>query len=160
MTATTLLDAIRVAKENERTAIEFYANAAKTTGSQIGKQLFEQLSEFEQFHYARITALEHTLETTGDYIYYEGKEFPLPPVIVPKAAEEPNQQTVINIISKARELEKEAEKGYADLAAQIKDPQGHAMFIRLSHEEHNHYRMLTEAYWNLSNFKTWKWSQP
>jgi rubrerythrin len=160
MTKTTLLDAIHVARENERKAVDFYADAAKKTGSTLGRQLFTQLSEFEEFHYARITALETTLEKDGDYIYYEGKEFLLPPVIAPKAVEEPQQQSVINIISKAVELEKEAEKAYADIAAQITDPQGYAMFRKLSEEEHKHYRILTDVYWNLTNFKAWKWSQP
>jgi rubrerythrin len=56
------------------------------------------------------------------------------------------------------ELEKKAEKAYADLADQISDQEGHAMFRKLSEEEHKHYRFLNEAYWNLSNFKAWKWS--
>jgi rubrerythrin len=159
METTNILEAIRVVKENERTAAEFYAEAAKKTGSPVGRHLFEQLSEFEQFHYARLTALENSLEEKANYIIYEGREFPLPPKIEPKAAEEPEHQTVMNIIVKARELEQEAEKVYADLAAQILDPQGHAMFKRLSDEEHNHYRLLTEAFWSLTNMKVWKWSK-
>jgi rubrerythrin len=126
----------------------------------VGRELFTQLREFELYHYARISALEKSLQEKGNFISYEGRELPLPPVITPKEAEEPQpqHQTVINIILKAIELEKEAEKAYADLAEEIADPQGHAMFSRLSKEEHNHYRILNEAYWNLSNFKAWKWS--
>jgi rubrerythrin len=156
METTSLLDAIRVAKENERTASDFYANAAKTTGSQLGRQLFEQLAVFEQYHYARITLLEQSLEETDNFIYYEGKELLLPPKLEPKAAEEPQHQTVVNIINQAIELEKEAEKAYADLAGKITDPTGHAMFSKLSEEEHKHYLILSEAYWSLTNLKTWQ----
>lgn len=158
MVSTSLLEAIRVAKENEKVASDFYANAAKTAGSQMGRQLFEQLAEFEQYHYARLTVLEQSLADKDNFIYYEGKEFLLPPKLEPKAAEEPQHQTLVNIINQAMELEKQAEKAYADLADKISDPQGHAMFSKLSGEEHNHYRILKEAYWSLSNFKAWKWS--
>jgi rubrerythrin len=156
MSATNLLDAIRVVKENERIASEKYANAAKSL-TQVGKELFIQLSEFEKFHYERITALEKSLEEKGDYISYEGKEFPLPPIFEVKAAEEPNKKSVMQVITEALELEIQAEKAYAELAVQITDPQGHQMFLRLSEEEHNHYRILTKAYWSLNDLGVWKW---
>jgi rubrerythrin len=159
MSKPNLLDAIRVVKENERLATEFYANAAKSTGNPMGRELFVQLSEFEKSHYERLTALEKSLQEKGNFINYAGKAFPLPPKIGPKTAEEPNQQTVMKIISEAIELEKKAEKAYADIAAEITDPQGHEMFNKLSREEYNHYCILTEAYWNLTNFKVWKWTQ-
>jgi len=160
MSTPNLLDAIRVVKENERIASESYADAAKNISSPIGKNLFEQLSEFEKFHYERLTALEKSLEEKGDFINYEGKEFPLPPIFEIKAAEEPNRKSVMHIVSEAMDLEKRAEKAYADLAAQVTDPQGHQVFSRLSEEEHNHYRILTNAYWTLNNLGVWMWPIP
>jgi rubrerythrin len=156
MNTTNLLDAIRVVKENERIASEKYANAAQIL-AKVGKELFLQLSEFEKFHYERITALEKSLMEKGDYINYEGKEFPLPPIFEIKAAEEPNKKSIMQVITEAMELEKQAEKAYADLAAQITDEQGHKMFIKLSEEEHNHFRILTKAYWSLNDTGVWKW---
>lgn len=160
MSTPNLLDAIRVVKENERIASESYAGAAQKMRNPMGKELFEQLSEFEKFHYEQLTALEKSLEENGDFINYEGKEFPLPPTFEIKAAEEPNQKTIMEIISEAKELEKQTELAYADLAAKLSDPQGHEMFSRLSEEEHIHYRILTEAYWTLNNLGVWKWSRP
>jgi rubrerythrin len=157
MSTTNLLDAIRVVKENERKASKSYADAVEIIGNPLGKELFKKLSVFEQYHYERIAALEKSLVEKGDYINYEGKEFPLPPIFDIKAANEPNQKSVMEIIYEARDLEKVAEKTYADLAAQIMDPQGHEMFIRLSEEEHMHYRLLTEALWSLTNSGVWKW---
>jgi rubrerythrin len=156
MNTPNLLDAIRVVKENERIASEKYANAAQIL-AKVGKELFMQLSEFEKFHYERITALEKSLMEKGDYINYEGKEFPLPPIFEIKAAEEPNKKSIMQVITEAMELEKQAEKAYADLAAQITDEQGHKMFIKLSEEEHNHFRILTKAYWSLNDTGVWKW---
>jgi rubrerythrin len=155
-----LLDAIRVVKENERIASASYADAAQKIGNPMGKKLFEQLSEFEKFHYEQLTALETSLEEKGDFINYEGKEFPLPPIFEIKAAQEPSTKSVMTIISTAMDLELQAEKAYADLAAQTTDPRGHEMFSRLSEEEHKHYRLLLDAYWTLNNLGTWTWSRP
>ena len=159
MSTTSLLDAIRVVKENERIASQSYADAAKTIRHSMGKELFTQLSEFEKHHFRILTALEKSLMEDDEYINYKGKAFPLPPKFEIKAAEEPNQKSVMKIISDAIDLEKMAEKAYADLAAQLEDPQGHRMFLRLSEEEHNHYRILNEAYWTLNDFGTWKWTR-
>jgi rubrerythrin len=154
-----LLDAIRVVKENEKIALEYYAKAAKNIVNLMGKKLFEQLSEFERFHYEKLSILEKSLEEKGDFINYEGKEFPLPQILEIKVAKETNRKSVMDIISAARDLEKQAEKAYADLAAQLTDPVGRKMFIRLSEEEHNHYRILTDAYWSLNDTGVWKWSR-
>jgi rubrerythrin len=158
MTTTNLLDAIRVAKENERIARDKYADAAATIHNPMGKELFTQLSAFEEFHFEKLSALEKSLQDKGGFINYEGKEFPLPPVFEIKVAENLAQKSVMKIISEAMELEEQAEKVYTDLAAQIADPQGHKMFIRLAEEEHNHHRILTEAYWTLTDLGVWKWS--
>jgi rubrerythrin len=160
MSTTNLLDAIRAAKENERIASEHYANAAKNKNFSTGKELFMQLSEFEKYHYNRIAALEKSLEKKGDYINYKGKAFPLPPKFEIKAAQEPNQKSVIQIISEAIELERWMQNAYADLAAQITDPKGHKMFSKLSEEEHKHFIILLEAKWSLNNFGVWKGPRP
>jgi rubrerythrin len=160
VSTTSLLDAVRVVKENERIATKSYAEAAKIISNPIGKELFCQLSEFEKFHLKQLIALEKSLQEKGDFINYEGKVFPLPPKFEIKAAQEPNQKSVMGIITEAMELEKQAEKSYADLAAQLADnSQGHRMFLRLSEEEHNHYRILTEAYWSLNDRGVWKWKR-
>lgn len=160
MNTTTLLDAIRVVKENERKASLSYAEASKNLWDPWGKELFAQLSQFEQFHFDKISALEKSLAESGKYIQYEGKEFPLPPLFDIKAADEPNKKSIMQIISEARELEQIAEKAYANLAEQITDVQGHDMFLKLSKEEHNHYLILEKAYWTLNNFGVWRVSQP
>jgi rubrerythrin len=160
MSTPNLLDAVRVVKENERIASASYADAAQRINNPVGKKLFEQLSEFEKFHYEQVTALETSLEESNEFINYEGKEFPLPPVFEIKAAQEPNTKSVMQIISAAIDLEKQAEKAYTDLASISEDPRGHAMFNRLADEEHKHYRILLDTYWSLNNLGTWSWSRP
>ena len=160
MNKPSLLDAIRVVKDNERIASLAYKEAGERLNNPSAKQLFEELAKFEQFHFEQLTALETSLEETGEYINYEGKEFPTPPVFEIKAALEPNMKSVMKIITEAIELEKEAEKVYADLALQSEDKQGYEMFRRISAEENIHWRILLNAYWTLTNLGTWTWSQP
>lgn len=160
MNLTSLLDAVRVVKENERIAYTSYADAAKKISHTIGKNLFEQLAEFESFHYEMLTTLEASLEASGEFIDYQGREFPLPPIFEIKAAQEPNSKSVMSILAGALGLEKTAEKAYADLADQTTDPKGRALFVKLSEEEYKHWRILNEAYWSLGNLGTWKWIRP
>jgi rubrerythrin len=159
VSTTTLLDAVRVVKENERLAAQRYAEAAQAINNSLGKKLFIELSEFEKYHLHQITALEKSLIDSGEFISYTGKAFPLPPKFEITAAEEPDRKSVMKIISEAIELEKNAEKAYAELAGQISNPTGHRMFMRLSEEEHNHYRILNEAYWVLNDLGIWKWTR-
>jgi rubrerythrin len=159
MNTPNLLDAIRIVKENERSAAESYATAAKKVNS-LGKKLFEQLSEFEKFHYEKLTALEKSLEASGKFINYEGKALILPPRLEIKFAEEPEHKSLMDIISEAKKLEKQTEKVYGDLAEQLDDPQGHDMFAKLSEEEHKHYLILSDAYWSLNQNAVWVYPKP
>ena len=160
MSNTNILDAIKVVKENERIASETYAQASKNLINPYARQLFEQLSEFEQFHFKMVSALEKSLIEKGAYLSYAGKDFPLPPIFEIKAAQEANKKSAVSIVLDAIELERQAEKTYTDLAGQVADPEGHAMFSRLAEEEHKHYRILQDAYWSLNNMSVWKWSPP
>ncbi|HNR01470.1 MAG TPA: ferritin family protein [Anaerolineaceae bacterium] len=157
MKAPSLLDSIRVVKENERIASESYLTASNEITNPIGKQIFLELSSFEKYHFEKLSGLEKSLEESGEYIEYEKREFLLPPIFEIKASENPQNKSVITILTQAIELEIQAETVYTDLAAQVSDPLGHKMFSRLAEEEHQHYRILREAYWTVTNLGTWKW---
>ena len=160
MSTLSLLDAVRAVKQNEREASDQYAEAAQMISNQGGKTLFEELAKFEQYHFEQLSALEASLEETGEYINYENKEFPVPPLFEVKAAQEPNMKSVMKVISEAMELEKEAEHEYAEIALLTEDPLGYEMFRKLSADENMHWRILMDAYWTLTNLGTWKWSRP
>ena len=85
-----LMDGIRIAKDNEKTASEFYARAATTAGTSRARKLFEQLTEFEQIHYDRLTALENSLRDKGAFIDYAGTEFVMPPDLAIRMPELPD----------------------------------------------------------------------
>ena len=157
MNTASLLDAIRVVKENERFASASYWDAARKIQNPAGRFVFEELSKFEGYQYERLTALEIALEADGQFIDYQGKEFPLPPVLEVPAVKEADQKDVLTIISQAIELEENAKKAYTELAEQIDDPRGKQMFERLAREEYRHYQLLIEAYWSVSYLGDWRW---
>lgn len=153
----TLIESIRLVKENERIASESYLAASEQISNPVGKQIFQELSRFEKYHFEKLTGLEKSLTGSGKFINYEKREFLLPPIFEIKATENPGNKSVMTILTQAMELEVHAETAYASMAAQISDPQGHSMFSRLAEEEHNHYKILREAYWTVTNLGTWKW---
>jgi rubrerythrin len=151
-----LLDGIRLAKENEKAAADFYATAGKTSGNPGAKKLFEELTAFEKIHYERLTALEESLNKHGKYISYAGTDFVVPPSLVIRLPELPDAPSVMTVITEAVDLEARAETAYSKLAELTADPQGHDMFLKLAEEEHGHYRLLKEVYWTLNNRGEWK----
>ncbi len=155
-----LTDGIRIAKENERTAADYYAEAAKSAGTSKAKKLFEQLTQFERIHYEKLTALEESIKAKGEFINYAGTEFVIPPNLVIKMSELPNPASIMNIIAAAVDLETRAEKAYNELAGLTTDPQGYDMFRKLAEEEHKHYRILKDVYWTLTNLGEWNGPVP
>jgi len=154
-----LINAIRIAKESEMIAADLYTSAAKLIVT-LGKVIFEQLSEFEIFHYDLLTALEKSLREKGEFIQYDGKVMILPPVIIIRLADVPEHKSMLQIISEAMGFEQQAEKIYADLAAQVTHPQGHKLFTRLASDERHHYDILKDAFWSLNQTGKWEWSHP
>lgn len=71
----TVMDAIDLAMNAEQKASQFYAMAAKRVSNAKGKQLFMQLSEFEQGHYEALGRLKESLSGAGCFISYEGTSF-------------------------------------------------------------------------------------
>jgi rubrerythrin len=150
-----LLEAIRIAKEAELKAATFYGDAVAKTSNPMGQRLFRQLAEFESHHFERLATLEESLGNGGDFIVYEGRDLALPAPGDLPGAKEASKMSVMDIISVAIELEREAEKCYTALASQTTHSAGHDMFVRLAAEERNHYRVLGNAYWNLNDLGEW-----
>lgn len=152
-----LLDAIQVAMEAEQKAAAFYADAAKRT-TIVARGLFEQLAEFERHHYDKLVVLVKSLREEGAFTPYEGRELVLPAQgEVKDPIEEAQRMSLMDIITLALDVERQAEERYTALAGQTDDPSGRAMFTRLAAEEHIHHRILTDAYWSLNDHGVWVW---
>lgn len=150
MSTPTLLDAVRIVKENERLAQQVYGEASDKVPDKVGKRLFELLCEFEGAHYAQLAKLEKTLEESGEYKNYQGAAFPLPPTLKGDAARPFYQDSLMSAVTAAMDLESRAERVYAELATLTTHAQGRELFFHLSDQEHHHYLVLRDVYWGLN----------
>jgi rubrerythrin len=150
-----LLDAIEIAKAAEQKAAELYADAMQQTPNPLARRVFEKLAEFERHHYDKLVDLEKSLRDQGAFIEYEGRELDLAMPGEAKPIEEPDKKSAMAIITMALDIEQEAEKRYTALTERTSDPDGRSMFERLAEEEHNHYLILSDMYWNLNNQGVW-----
>ncbi len=149
----TVIEAIVLGMEEEKKASAFYAAAAAKLESGPGKALFTQLSEFETGHYEALKALKASLEGDSCYITYESAL--LEPVKVEggqvRLDDDDVQKTILDILTIGIRNEKNAGQAYRDLAAQIEDPNGVAMFEEMAKEEAQHARILEDQFYEVKN---------
>jgi rubrerythrin len=150
-----LASAIQLAKAAEKNAAELYSKAAKEAVNPLVRRLFEQLTEFESYHYQKLVDLEHSLQEKGTFIEYENfdDETLVPAISEVKRIQGVKKTSAAKVLKQAMAIEVEAEKRYTDLADQTSDPQGRRMFLQLAREERGHYLVIESAYYDVSNLK-------
>lgn len=152
------IKAVKVAMEAEKEAYQAYSKAAKMTKSPRGKDMFQQLSEFEMNHYQRLKGLLKSLEEKGEWVLYEGTS--LKKKKIPLKTEKPKGQeqlTDLDALKIAIREEKKAQVYYRSLAELTKDPRGKDMYKRLAGEEELHEKLLNDQYYSLHNTGYWSW---
>jgi len=152
------IKAVRVAMEAEKEAYHAYSKAAKMTKNPRGKDMFQQLSEFEVNHYQKLKGLLKSLEEKGEWILYEGTS--LKNKKIPLKAEKPKGQeqlTDLDALKIAIREEKKARAYYRSMAELAKDPRGKDMYKRLAGEEALHEKLLNDQYYSLHNTGIWSW---
>lgn len=152
------LKAIRVAIEAEKEASQAYAKAAKRTKNPKGRDMFQQLSEFEMNHYQKLTGLLKSLQEKGEWVLYGGTSLKKKAISLkmekPKGSE---QLTDMDALKIAIREEKKALAYYRSLAELTRDPRGKDMYKRLAEEESLHEKLLNDQYYSLHNTGLWSW---
>jgi len=152
------LKAIRVAIEAEKEAFQGYLKAAKRTKNPKGRDMFQQLSEFEMNHYQKLTGLLKSLQEKGEWVLYGGTS--LKKKSLPLKMEKPKgheQLTDMDAVKIAIREEKKALAYYRSLAELTRDPRGKDMYKRLADEESLHEKLLNDQYYSLHNTGLWSW---
>src|SRR3990172_7164316 len=144
------LKAIRVAMDAEKGAFQAYSRMAKMTRNPRGRDMFQQLSEFEMNHYKKLGDLLKSVREKGEWILYSGtslkrKTIPLKPE-KPKGQE---QLTDMDALKIAIKEEKKASAYYRSMAELTRDPRGKDMYKRLADEEKLHEKVLNDQYYSL-----------
>jgi rubrerythrin len=152
------VEAIKVAMEAEKNAYQNYSRAAKKTKNPKGRDMLQQLSEFEMNHYQKLKDLLKSLQEKGEWILYEGttlkrKKIPLN-AQKPKGQEQLSDMDALKI---AIREEKKAQTYYRSMADLTKDPRGRDMYKRLAGEEDLHEKLLNDQYYSLHNTGSWSW---
>lgn len=153
-----LPDAIRLAKEAEQKAEDYYASAARRTVNPYGHRLLQQLASFEHQHFELLSDLEQSLAAQGAIPHYEPAPSIGPAPSEVRSAPEETPKSAMGILTMALEIEERAEERYHELAAHTENPDVGALFTRLANEEHQHYRILRNAYRSLNKYGIWNWS--
>jgi len=151
-------EAIKIAMEAEKDAYQAYSKAAKMTKNPKGRDMFQQLSEFEMNHYQKLKELSKSLEEKGEWILYSGTSFKKKSIPIkiekPKGQE---QLTDMDALKIAVREEKKAQVFYRSMAELTKDPRGRDMYKRLAGEEALHEKVLNDQYYSLHNTGVWSW---
>jgi rubrerythrin len=152
------IEAIKLAMEAEKDALQAYSRAAKKTVNPKGRDMFQQLSEFEMNHYQKLKNLLKSLQEKGEWILYEGTSLKKKVISLkmkkPKGRE---QLTDMDALKIAIREEKKAQAYYRSLAELAKDPRGRDMYKRLANEEALHEKLLNDEYYSLHNTGLWSW---
>jgi len=150
--------AVQVAMEAEKRACEFYGNASKKIKNPKGKEMFQQLSEFEMNHFKKLKELSGSLRGKGEWVSYEGTSFSKQ--AVPWEGERPKVQeelTELDALKIAIGEEKKAERYYRSMAELTTDPRGKEMYRRLAEEEALHEKILNDQFYSVQNTGIWSW---
>ena len=152
------LKAIDVAIQAEKEASQFYSKTSKMTKDPRGRDMLQQLSEFEMGHYNRLKELQKSLQEKGEWMIYSGtslKEKALKIKADPLKGRD--QLTDMDALKLGIRAEKKAGAYYRSMAELTKDPRGKDMYKRLASEEELHEKLLNDQYYSLHNTGIWSW---
>ncbi len=152
------IEAIKIAMEAEKNAYQTYSKAVKRTRNPKGKDMFQQLSEFETNHYLKLKEVLKSLQEKGEWILYSGtslKKKTIP--LKMEKAKGQEQLTDMDALKMAIREEKKALAYYRSMTELTKDPRGRDMYKRLANEEVLHEKLLNDQYYSLLNTGVWSW---
>lgn len=150
--------AIEIAMQAEKEASQFYAKASKKTKDPRGRDMLQQLSEFETNHYNKLKELSKSLREKGEWILYSGTSLKKKALsIKADKIKGQDQLTDMDALKLAIREEKRAGAYYRSMAELTKDPRGKDMYKRLAGEEELHQKLLNDQYYSLHNTGIWSW---
>ena len=127
------LKAIEVAIQAEKEAAQLYGRISKKTRDPRGRDMLQQLSEFEMSHYNKLKELAKSLQEKGEWILYPGTSLKKKAITLkPDKMKGQDQLTDMDALKLAIREEKKAEAYYRSMAELTKDPRGRDMYKRLA----------------------------
>lgn len=176
------LAVLALAIENERQGRDFYAQAARRSPDEQGRQTFHHLAEMEIDH-MRILLAEYEVAAqdkpwlSSEDALARGSEMDLadlpslegapegvlfPPYVFPPEDEAPSIEGDIAVLEYGIQMEERTYNLYRDGWQASTDPNAQTVYALLMEEENRHYKLLQEAHAYLSANQTWwdDWERP
>jgi len=134
----------------EAEAKKFYMDAADKAQSTAGKNLFQELADFEQGHYDRVKKILDS-RSTGVKIteVISSKEIPVKPEV--EGQFEPNKDEIIEVLTIGIDAEKKAQAKYLEIANLAEDDETKNTFNNMAEEERKHQLILEDQFYSMSN---------
>ncbi len=152
------IEIVKTAMGAEKDAYQAYSKAAKQTRNPKGRDMFQQLSEFEMNHYQKLKELLKSLQEKGEWILYEGTSLKKKTISLKTQKSKGQEQlTDMDALKIALREEKKAQAHYRAMAELTKDPRGRDMYKRLANEEALHEKLLNDQFYSLHNTGIWSW---
>lgn len=176
------LAVLALAIRNEKMGMEFYAEAARRSPDERGRNTFRNLADMEEEHLRLLLAEYEAARKEEGWLPAEealkrGKEMDinrlpevsevpegvlLPPYIFPSPEEAPGIKGDIAALEYALKMEERSYEIYKDAMEKSADPLAKGLYARLMEEENRHYKLLQEAHAYLTANETWwdDWQKP
>ena len=139
------------AMNSEIKAKEFYLKASLKAQSNAGKNLFNELANFEHEHYEKVKEIIEALSNDKEIFCNEPCKEIMSVKSEVKGEIEENKDEIINLLNLAIESEKDAQQRYKTISETIEDEEGKKIFDILAQEERNHQRILEDEIYQMSN---------
>ena len=146
-------DALRIAIATERSGVEFYARAAKTTRDLRGRKVFQDLAHEEKAHLGRLEAryrelLERDpqLESRPTFLFFKGAANGLFAEGAERLARGVNDQQALMI---GIRCERGSHRFFKKYGERFEDSEGKQIFLEFADEERTHLDLLVREYRSL-----------
>jgi len=143
-------DALRIAIATERSGLEFYTRAAKTTRDARGRKIFQDLAHEEGTHlekleqrYKELLARDPQLESRPTFLFFKGAAHGLFAEGAERLARGVDDQQALMI---GIRCERGSHRFFKKYGERFEDSEGKQIFLEFADEERSHLDLLVREY--------------
>ena len=143
-------DALRIAIATERSGLEFYTRAAKTTRDSRGRKIFQDLAHEEKSHlekleerYKELLQRDPQLESRPTFLFFKGAAHGLFAEGAERLARGVDDQQALMI---GIRCERGSHRFFKKYGERFEDSEGKQIFLEFADEERSHLDLLVREY--------------
>ena len=147
-------DALRIAIATERSGLEFYSRAARTTKHARGRRVFQKLADEERDHlstlegrYQRLLQQDPQLESRPTFLFFKGAANGLFAEAAEEIARGVDDRQALKI---GIRCERSSHRFFKRYGERFEDSEGKQIFLEFADEERGHLDLLLREYIRLT----------